>query len=107
MAYIIKSRTTFPEEVGEKSAEAVTLLEKEGFFSSQFENHEDAKRLFFDRFSNSLLSKFISGDDIEWEGEEYDRVLTLASVEHAVDELESEGKVHRFDDVVVLARKTF
>lgn len=104
MANIFKSKTTFPKEVSRKSSEKVTLLEEQGFFTSQFDNQDEAKRLFYDRFSESLLSKFINGDDIEWEDEEFDRALAIASVEHAVSELEQEGRVHRFDDLVVLAQ---
>ena len=100
-----KTRTTFPKEVGRVSFGAVIRLEEEGYFASQFENINEAKQLFYNRFSESLLSKFISGDDIEWDEEEFDRVLALASVEQAVSELESDGLVHRFDDMVVLAQK--
>jgi len=100
-----KTRTTFPKEVGRVSSEAVIRLEEQGFFTSQFNNCNDAKELFYHRFSESLLPKFISGDDIEWEEDEFERVFSLASVEHAVNELECEGRVHRFGDTVVLAER--
>lgn len=100
----IKSKTTFPNEVSRVSTEAVLSLEKQGFFTSEFNSVDEAKSLFYDRFSESLLSKFISGDDIEWDRKEFERVFSQASVEHAIYELECEGKVHRFDDVVVLAQ---
>ena len=87
------------------SSEAVLRLEEQGFFTSQYTNCGDARELFYHRFSESLLSKFISGDDIEWEGKEFERVFTVASVEQAVNELECEGLVHRFDEMVVLAEK--
>lgn len=103
MTETIKSKTTFPKEISRVSTNAVLSLENQGYFNVQFEKVEEAKSLFYDRFSESLLSKFISGDDIEWKQEEFEKVLLLASVEHAIYELECEGKVHRFDDVVVLA----
>lgn len=99
------TQTTFPKQVGRVSFDAVLRLEEEGYFASQFENTNEAKQLFYNRFSESLLPKFISGEDIEWEEEEFDRVLALASVEQAVSELESDGLVHRFEDMVVLAQK--
>jgi hypothetical protein len=105
MTELIKKRTTFPSEVSRVSSKAVFALERQGFFTSEFNQAEEAKSLFYDRFSESLLSKFINGEDIEWENDEYERVFSVASVEQAVYELECEGKVHRFDDVVVLAFK--
>lgn len=100
-----KTRTTFPKEVGRVSFDAVIRLEEEGYFATQFSNVNEAKQLFYHMFSESLLSKFISGEDIEWEEDEFDKVLALASVEHAVSELESDGTVYRFDNMVVLAQK--
>lgn len=106
MTITIKSRTTFPCEVSRVSNEAVLLLEEQGFFTSQFNQTEEAKTLFYNRFSESLLSKFIDGDDIEWEEEEYQRIFSRVCVEHAVFELECEGEIHRFDDIIVQAQKT-
>jgi hypothetical protein len=100
-----KAMTTFPKEVGRVSFVAVTRLEEQGYFHHNFENTNDAKELFHYRFSESLLPKFISGEDIEWEEDEFERVFSLASVEHAVHELECEGKVYRFGDMVVLAER--
>ena len=107
MTGTIESKATYPKEISRVSTHAVLTLEDQGYFNDQFEKVEEAKTLFFDRFSESLLSKFISGDDIEWEREEFEKVLFSASVEHAVYELECEGKLHRFDDVVVLAEPGF
>lgn len=87
------------------STEAVQDLDDQGFFASEFNQTEEAKTLFYNRFSESLLSKFINGDDIEWEEGEYDQIFSLACVEHAVFELECEGELHRFDDIIVRAQK--
>lgn len=105
MTQLIKTRTAFPNEVNRVSTEAVLLLEEQGFFTSQFNHTEEAKSLFHYRFSESLLSKFIEGEEIEWINDEYERIFSFACVEQAVIELECEGAVHRFDDIIVLAER--
>lgn len=95
--------SVFPVEVSRVSEKAIRHLRQSGYFNSEFSNPEEAARLFHYRLSESLLPKFISGDEMEWESNELDTVVAKASVEQAVCELEAEGTVHRFDDVVVLA----
>lgn len=100
-----KDSTTFPERVSEVSTEVVLQLDEIGYFQTQFSQIEEAKKTFYYRLSESLLSKFISGEDIELSEEEYRKVIVSASVEHSLYELEQEGMIYVFDDMVVVSEK--
>lgn len=95
----------FPEEVTDAAMKAVMRLCESGYFESEFERPCEACSLFLDVFSESLLGKFLNGEELEWTDEEYEKVFGLASVEHAVNELDSEGLLYRFDELVVLREK--
>lgn len=96
-------QTSFPSEVGRVSSHAVRCLDESEFFTEQFSMPVQARELFLYRFSESLLPKFISGEEIGWDDNGFERVFCSACVEHALYELELEGKVHVFEDAIVMA----
>lgn len=103
MTDVLEAKTTFPSEVSKVSSRAVERLDEREFFASQFRFIEQARDLFHYRFSQSLLPKFISGDDIQWNQDEFESVFSSVCVEQALAELESEGEIYMFDDIIVKA----
>lgn len=97
-----KEETTFPDKVSETATAIVLNLDCNGYFNLQFNDAEEAKKTFYYRIAESLLPKFISGDEIELDDDECMRVLVNAAVEHSLSELEQEGRVYCFDDTIVL-----
>lgn len=111
MAETYKSTVPYPFEVSEISSEAVEILENENFFNDQFDYPEQAKTLFYDKLASSLIVKFIDGVELMWEENEFEKLLIQASVEHAVNELESKKLVDVFEDdfgekIVVLRKQS-
>lgn len=105
------SKIPFPLEVCEVSSETIQILESENFFIEQFEFPEEAKTLFYERFGESLIKKFIAGDELIWNENEISELINMASVEQAVEELERKGIldvfVHDDGEKVVVLKKTF
>jgi hypothetical protein len=99
------SHTTFPQAIIEKSSQAVFYLEECGYFEHEFNYPEEEKTLFYEKLCESLIPKFIKGNEISWEFEELYALIIDSSVRHGINELEKEGIVHVFDDMVVLAEK--
>jgi hypothetical protein len=105
-----KSKIPYPSEVSEVSCEVVTTLEEENYFTEQFEDPEEAKTIFYDKFAGSLIKKFIDGHELMWSDEEFGKLIMQASVEQAVNELEKKDLVDVFEDelgekIVVLKKK--
>ena len=93
-----RSKIPYPSEVSEVSTEVVTTLDEENYFTEQFDQPEEAKTLFYDKFANSLIKKFIDGDELMWDDEEFGKLIIQASVEQAVNELEEKDLVVVFED---------
>lgn len=111
MAETYKSTVPYPFEVSEISSEAIGILEGENYFNDQFDYPEQAKTLFYDKLASSLIVKFIDGVELMWEENEFEKLLIQASVEHAVNELESKKLVDVFEDdfgekIVVLRKQS-
>lgn len=96
MVKTFKSKVPFPFEIMEVSSQAVCILDEESFFEEQFDNPDEAKTLFYEHFANSLIKKFIDGDDLIWEQLEFDNMVSKVSIEQAVNELESQNLVNIF-----------
>lgn len=105
MTQFFNCNTTFPNEICEKSSEAVIYLDECGYFNTEFNHPDDAKTLFYEKFCESLIPKFISGNELEWDFDELYALIIDSSVRHGINELENEGIVHVFDDLVVLAER--
>lgn len=105
------SKIPFPLEVCEVSSETIQILESENFFVEQFEFPEEAKTLFYERFGESLIKKFIDGDELIWSENEIGELINKACVEQAVDELEKKGIIDVFDhddgEKIVVLKKSF
>jgi hypothetical protein len=106
-----KSKVPFPLEVSAVSSEAVELLEDENYFSEQFDNPEEAKTLFYEKFGSSLIGKFIDGIELMWNETEFEKIVIQASVEQSVNELEEKQYVDVFEDdegeKIVVLKKQF
>lgn len=99
------SNTTFPQAVCDKSMEAVSFLEDSGFFTNEFNQPDEAMKLLYESLCRSLIPKFIDGSELSWEFEELYAILIDSSVRQSINELEKDGIVHVFDDMVILAEK--
>lgn len=105
MKILFNSHKTFPQAISDKSSEAVLHLDEFGFFEQEFNCPEDAKTLFYEKLCESLIPKFIKGAELTWDAEELYALIIDSSVRHGINELENEGIVHVFDNMVVLAKK--
>lgn len=105
MTQPFNSNITFPAAVCEKSTEAVMHLDEVGYFRKEFNSPEDAKTLFYERMCQSLIPKFIDGCELSWEFDELYAIIIDSSVRCGINELEKEGLVHVFDEMVVLAKR--
>lgn len=105
MREFFKNNSVYPEAIFNTASEVILSFDRSGYFEDQFKDTENAKVSFFETICKSLLTKFIKGEDLSWEADEFHTLVIEASVVYGLVELENEGLVYVFDDVVVLKEK--
>ena len=84
----------YPLPIQEKVKEVIFSLREDNFF----EKEEVKDSILEEILSESLLPKFISGEELTWEYDEIEHLLKLSIVNTVIERLKAEGYVNSVED---------
>lgn len=100
----------YPKEIKNTVLETIKELIAVDYFLNYFENDHKAVKIVYEKLCESLIPKFLSGQDLFWCEQGFEKIMTDAGVEYSVEILENLNLIYVFDctvtnDKVLIIRK--
>lgn len=93
----LKQETIYPLEITDITLETLKELNDVCYFKDYFSNDKKAVRIFFDRLCSSLIPKFLSGEELFWCEQGFEKIMNEAGVDYSIEKLEELNLIYVFD----------